>query len=326
VVLNWNGKDLLEKFLPALVKYSSEAQVYVADNASTDDSVNSVRQNFPTIKLIEIPENLGYAGGYNFALEKVPEDLFILLNSDVEVTENWLSPLLDHFEKNPKTAVAQPKIKDYYKPDYFEYAGAAGGFIDSMAYPFCRGRIFQEIEKDTGQYDDDCTIFWASGACLCIRKTVFQKVGRLDETYFAHQEEIDLCWRVQRAGYEVKYLGQSQVFHMGGATLSSQNTKKTFLNFRNSLFNLAKNKPAVAAFFSVFARLILDSAAFFYFLIEGKPKHSWTVIEAHFSFYRNLPDIIKKRNIFKQKFRPSSRVGCIIWLYFCVRKKQYRQL
>lgn len=326
VVLNWNGQELLEKLLPVLIKNSPEAVIYVADNASTDDSLKTLRENFTSVKIIEIPENLGFSGGYNYALKRVPEDLFVLLNSDVEVTENWLSPLLDHFKQNPKTAVAQPKIKDYYNRDYFEYAGAAGGFIDNLGFPYCRGRIFDTIEKDEGQYDDTCKIFWASGACLLIRKSVYHKVGGLDETYFAHQEEIDLSWRVQLAGYTVKYIGESSVFHMGGATLSAMNTTKTFLNFRNSLFNLLKNKSQSTVFFSILGRLILDGGAFFYFVLKAKFNHSWAIIRAHFSFYRHLPEMLQKRRKIKQKFRLSSGVKSIVWLYFCRSQKQYRQL
>src|SRR5690606_18362263 len=223
VILNWNGKELLEKFLPSVVANSKEATVYVADNASTDTSIAYVSKNFPEVKIIQNQENGGYAKGYNDALKKVPETLFVLLNSDVEVTKNWLQPIISEFERDDAIVAAQPKILDFKNRESFEYAGAAGGFLDKYGYPFCRGRIFDTLEKDVGQYNDTFPIFWASGACLFVRKDPFWKVGGFDEDYFAHQEEIDLCWRLQNLGGKIQYIGESKVFHVGGATLNSSN-------------------------------------------------------------------------------------------------------
>ena len=238
VILNWNGVLLLEKFLPSVLKYSLEATVYVADNASTDDSVSYVKTFFPSVKIIKNSTNLGFAEGYNQALQLIEADFFALINSDIEVTENWLQPILKTFKNEPNTAIIQPKILDFKNKEYFEYAGAAGGFIDQYGYPYCRGRIFDTLEKDNGQYDDNCEIFWATGACFFIRSTVYRELNGFDPVFFAHQEEIDLCWRVFNNGYKIKYISNSVVYHVGGATLQLGNPKKTFLNFRNSLLML----------------------------------------------------------------------------------------
>ena len=245
VILNWNGKDLLNKFLPSIIEYSEGAQIYVADNASTDDSVDFVIQNHPSVKIIQNQVNGGYAKGYNDALKTLSEDIYVLLNSDVEVTPNWLDPIISKFSKDNSIAAAQPKILDYKNKEYFEYAGAAGGYLDKLGYPFCRGRIFNTLEKDNGQYNDTTEIFWASGACLFVRANAFWEAGALDEDYFAHQEEIDLCWRIKAKGGKIIYDGSSEVFHVGGATLDSGSPEKTFYNFRNSLFNLLKNKKGI---------------------------------------------------------------------------------
>lgn len=295
VILNWNGIELLKQFLPDVIKFSPEATVYIADNASTDASVQYVKENFPQAKVIQNQINGGYAKGYNDALSTLSEDLFVLLNSDVQVTPYWLEPIISIFKNEPDVAVVQPKILDFKKPDYFEYAGAAGGFIDQFGYPYCRGRIFDSIEKDEGQYDDEVDIFWASGACLAIRKAKFYEAGSLDEDYFAHQEEIDLCWRLHNLGYRIKYTSNSVIYHIGGATLNSQNPKKTFYNFRNSLFNLVKNVPSHQILWVIFVRLILDGLAAFKFLLELNFKHSSAVFKAHLSFYRYLPEMLKKR-------------------------------
>ena len=229
VILNWNGLELLKEFLPEVVKYSKEANVYVADNASTDSSVSYVETNFPDVKIIQNKVNGGYAKGYNDALAGLSEDIFILLNSDVKVTPNWISPIKAIFDSDPIVAAVQPKILDYKKPTHFEYAGAAGGFIDKFGYPYCRGRIFDNLEKDFGQYDDEIEIFWASGACLAIKRDQYYEVGKLDEDYFSHQEEIDICWRLHNYGYKVIYTPNSVVYHVGGATLNSMNPKRHFI-------------------------------------------------------------------------------------------------
>lgn len=301
VILNWNGIDLLKKFLPDVVQFSPEATIYIADNASTDQSVKFVKDTYPSVHILQNAKNGGYAKGYNDALAGLDEDIFVLLNSDVQVTPHWLEPLIDIFEKQPLVAAVQPKILDYKDPEYFEYAGAAGGYIDRFGYPFCRGRVFEHLEKDKGQYDDEREIFWASGACLAIRREAFYEVGALDENYFAHQEEIDLCWRLYNFGYKVKFSPQSQVYHVGGATLNSMNPAKTFYNFRNSLFNLVKNVPASSLFPVVLCRMLLDGVAAFKFLFSQGISHFTAVLRAHFSFYKHLPQLLEERKKLPKK-------------------------
>lgn len=299
VILNWNGVKLLEQFLPSIVNYSPEADIYVADNASTDDSVAFVKTNFPSVQIIQNKSNLGFAEGYNEALKSVDAEIFALVNSDIEVTKNWLKPILQTFENEPKTAIIQPKILDYKNKEYFEYAGAAGGFMDKYGYMFCRGRIFDTLEKDYGQYDDNCEIFWASGACFFIRSSVYRQLKGFDADFFAHQEEIDLCWRAFNKGLVIKYNSQSVVFHLGGATLQQGNPKKTFLNFRNSLLMMLKNLPKNQLFPVLFIRLILDGIAGIHFLFQGKFKHLLAILKAHFAFYYLLPSSYKKREPFQ---------------------------
>ncbi len=323
VILNWNGRDLLEKFLPSVVKFSAEATVYVADNASTDDSISFIYENFSTVKIIQNKVNGGYAKGYNDALKNLSEDIFVLLNSDVEVTENWLQPIISEFEKDASVVAAQPKILDYKNREYFEYAGAAGGFIDKYGYPYCRGRIFNTLEKDHGQYNDTAEIFWASGACLFVKTDAFWQAGGLDEDYFAHQEEIDLCWRLQAKGGKILYVGTSQVYHVGGATLAALNPQKTFYNFRNSLLNLLKNAGGAQAFSAIFVRMVLDAVAAFQFLFQGKPKHFLAVIKAHFSFYFLVPKFLKKRrrNASKMKY---FKIKSIVFQHFIMKKEPFQ--
>ena len=314
VILNWNGQKLLEQFLPSVIQYSQEATIYVADNASTDDSISFVQTHFPTIKIIKNKGNYGYAKGYNEALQEIEEAIYALVNSDIEVTKNWLLPLISLFENEPKTSIIQPKILDYKNKEYFEYAGAGGGFIDKHGFPFCRGRIFDTIEKDHGQYNDTTEIFWASGACFFIRKEVFRVLNGFDADFFAHQEEIDLCWRAFNKGYIAKYCGSSTVYHVGGATLNTENPKKTFLNFRNSLWMMLKNVPANKLFTTLFIRLSLDGIAAIRFLKQWKFKHFVAVLEAHFYFYSSLFKFLGKRdsNQFEKYFRTKS----IIYSYF----------
>ena len=301
VILNWNGRQLLEQFLPSIIKHSYEATIYVADNASTDESVVYVKNNFPEIKIIENTSNFGFAKGYNEALKDISADVFALVNSDVEVTENWLQPIIQTFKNENKTAIIQPKILDYKRKEFFEYAGAAGGFIDKFGYPFCRGRIFETLEKDNDQYNDNCEIFWASGACFFIRANVFKELNGFDEDFFAHQEEIDLCWRAKNKHYDIKYVSESVVYHVGGATLAAGNPRKTFLNFRNSLLMLTKNLPQSSLFFIIFSRLILDGIAAIKFLLEGKLQHFIAIIKAHFSFYSLFLSTYKKRESYQSK-------------------------
>ena len=318
VILNWNGKKLLEQFLPSVVKYSEKATIYVADNASTDDSVLFVENDYPSVKIIQNTTNGGYAKGYNDALKNLSEDIFVLLNSDVEVTKNWLSPIISAFNNDSSLVAAQPKILDYKNKSYFEYAGAAGGFLDKLGYPFCRGRIFDSIEKDTNQYNDEINIFWATGACLFIKKDAFNKVGGLDEDFFAHQEEIDLCWRLQSQGGKIKYIGNSTVFHVGGATLSAANSQKTFYNFRNTLLMLLKNVKGAKVWLLIFTRLALDGLAGIHFLLQGKWKHTLAIIKAHFSFYSLIPKFLTKRKKYSSNLK-YYQTNSIVWDYY-VRK------
>ncbi|MCT4625349.1 MAG: glycosyltransferase family 2 protein [Schleiferiaceae bacterium] len=294
-VLNWNGKKLLEQFLPSVTQYSTEADVYVIDNASSDDSLAFVRSQHPEVKIIETGDNLGYAGGYNFALQKIENPFVVLLNSDIEVTQNWLQAPLQQLKNNPKLGACQPKIKDYKNQNLFEYAGASGGFIDFLGYPFCRGRVFFDLEEDQGQYNGDIEIFWASGACMFVNREAFWEVGGLDEAFFAHMEEIDLCWRMKNKGYSIEVVPDSVVYHVGGGTLDSQSPNKTFLNFRNSIYLLFKNLPGKMLFPILFARLVLDGAAGVKFILEFKFKHALAIVRAHFAFYGNFARLSKQR-------------------------------
>ena len=300
VILNWNGKQLLEQFLPSVVQFSKEATVYVADNASTDDSVDFVKANFPTVTIVINATNTGYAGGYNEALQHIEADVYALVNSDIEVSENWLQPIIKTFQNEPKTAIVQPKILDFKNKDYFEYAGAAGGYIDQYGYPFCRGRIFDTLEKDNGQYDSNQEIFWASGACFFIRSSVYKELNGFDSSFFAHQEEIDLCWRVINKGYSIKYLFDSKVYHVGGATLQKGNPRKTELNFRNSLLMLTKNVPQKDLYRVLFIRMVLDGIAGIKFLLEKQPKHCIAILKAHLAFYKLFSENYAKRSNYQQ--------------------------
>ena len=326
VILNWNGKKLLEQFLPSIVNFSSkEAEIYVADNASTDDSVAFVKQHFPTVKIVQNTTNGGYAKGYNDALQHINADIFCLINSDIEVTKNWLPPILSLFEKEENTAIIQPKILDFKDKNKFEYAGATGGFIDKFGYPYCRGGIFNTIEIDNGQFNDVSDIFWASGACFFIRSKNFHQLNGFDEDYFAHQEEIDLCWRVKNKGFDIKYVGNAAVYHVGGATLQNTNPQKTFLNFRNSLLNLVKNSPSKSVFFLIFSRLILDGIAGVQFIFQGKFLHTFAIIKAHFSFYGLLPKFIKKRKKLVQKNNYYQHIS-VVWQYYGLGRKKFKDL
>lgn len=314
VVLNWNGAKLLEQFLPSVMAYSDEAKIYLADNASTDNSIAVVKEKFPEITIIQNEGNYGFAKGYNLALQQVEEEYYALVNSDIEVTQNWLTPIISIFDTQENIGIIQPKILDYKNKAYFEYAGAAGGFIDQYGYPYCRGRIFETIEKDNGQYDDELEIFWASGACFFIRKEVYRKLEGFDNDFFAHQEEIDLCWRAFNLGYKAKYTPASVVFHVGGATLNESNPKKTFLNFRNSLLMLTKNLPENKLVPILSARLILDGIAGIQFIFKGKFIHCWAIIKAHFHFYYLINKTLKKRKGFQSENYYHSK--SIVYRYF----------
>lgn len=295
VILNWNGTKLLKEFLPSVVEHSKEFPIYIIDNASTDDSVEFISTYYPEIKIIQNKENFGFTKGYNEGLKFIDSKYYCLLNSDVKVTKNWIEPILELLENNEQIAAVQPKILSHLNPEYFEFAGAGGGCIDALGYPFCRGRIFYELEKDNGQYNDIKEIFWATGACFFVRKVDFFTQNGFDEDYFAHMEEIDLCWRFINQGKKIYYCGNSTVYHLGGGTLNKYSPKKTFLNFRNNLLMLLKNLPAYQWFFIIFIRLFLDGIAAIKFLFSDGFFHLFAVLKAHFSFYFHFFKFYKKR-------------------------------
>lgn len=325
VILNWNGEALLQRFLPAVVAHSKGAALYVIDNASTDGSVAFLQQNYPDISIVQNAENGGFVGGYNTGLIAIEADVFCLLNSDVEVTPGWLEPIRQAFQTLPDAAIIQPKILDLKRPEYFEYSGAAGGFIDMLGYPFCRGRIFQMLEQDRGQYNDVKEIFWATGACMCIKSEVFKALNGFDPDYFSHQEEIDLCWRAKNAGYTVYYVGKSHVYHLGGGTLSTMSPRKTFFNFRNSLYSLTKNLPRKWVFPIVAVRLLLDIIAAFRFAFQGKGKHAIAILKAHYSFYAHFRTMYAKRK--KMRFTTKySTTTSVVWSHFVCHVRHFNRL
>ncbi|WP_430814493.1 glycosyltransferase family 2 protein [Carboxylicivirga sp. RSCT41] len=297
VILNWNGRALLEKFLPIVVNNSRHPNVdiIVADNASSDDSVAFIKENFVNVGVIQLDINYGFAGGYNRALQQVNADYFLLLNSDIAPEPGWLEPLISVMDENSELGACMPKVRAYNEPDKFEYAGAAGGYIDMFGYPFCRGRILNRIESDKGQYNKPLSVFWATGAALMIRSELYLKSGGLDEAFFAHMEEIDLCWRLKSMGHAIKVIPSSEVLHVGGATLSQQNARKTYLNFRNNLLMLVKNLPSDRLLIILFFRMVLDGIAGLHFITTGELGHFTAVLKAHFSFYRMLPYAIRLR-------------------------------
>lgn len=289
VILNWNGLKHLSQFLPSVMASEwGNLDIVVGDNASSDGSVDFLKSSFPAIKIIQNDQNYGFTGGYNRVLKQVEADYYILLNSDIEVTPNWIAPVIAMMEGDDKIAAAAPKIKAYHQPTHFEHAGAAGGFIDSYGYPFCRGRIFYEVEEDKGQYNQSDEIFWASGAALFIKKKCWDETGGFDERFFAHMEEIDLCWRLKNMGYKIMYCAQSEVYHVGGGTLDKENPFKTYLNFRNNLLLLKKNLPFGRSAFTIGIRLWLDLLAIIRFVGEGKRKDARAVSRAHRNFFRTL--------------------------------------
>jgi GT2 family glycosyltransferase len=317
------------RFLPTVVKHSSaDAEVIVADNHSTDNSVEWVKENFPDVRIIQNPTNEGFATGYNLALRQVEADYYVLLNSDIEVTENWIKPVIDLMEKDHNITACQPKILNQHEGlrDEFEYAGAAGGFIDKYGYPFCRGRLFQHLEKDSGQYDAISEIFWASGACMFVRADAYHELQGLDDDFFAHMEEIDLCWRMKNVGYRIMYCGQSTVYHVGGGTLPKKYPKKTYLNFRNNLTLLFKNLPAERLLKVYIARIFLDSVAAFKFLMEGSFLSFVAVTRAHFSFLRTYRKTMRKRRATDHKHVTGIYFGNIAFDHYLRRKNLFSEL
>ncbi|MEI7662270.1 MAG: glycosyltransferase family 2 protein [Bacteroidota bacterium] len=327
IILNWNGRQYLQQFLPTLIQYSiAEAEIIVADNASTDDSISFLASAYPDIRVIQNPTNCGFAQGYNLALSQVDADYYILINSDIEVTENWIRPVIALMEQDPLIAACQPKIRSYHEPKKFEYAGAAGGFIDKYGYPFCRGRIFLSIEEDTGQYDDVSEIFWATGACMFVRANLFHLMGGLDEDFFAHMEEIDFCWRLKNNGYRIMYCPDSIVFHIGGGTLPKASWRKTYLNFRNNFYLLYKNLPD-DRLLPVFAvRLFLVAIAAIKILFQAGFKDFWAVSRAHMSLFHSLGKIRQKRKALKHGSMQHVFSKNIVAEYYIKGKRKFSQL
>ena len=332
VILSWNGEKLFDTFLPSVIKYSTSEniEIIVADNGSTDKSVDYLRQNFPSVKILDLKTNFGFAEGYNRALQYVDADYLILLNSDVQVTENWIKPCIQLFEADEKVAAVQPKILSYKKPEQFEYAGAAGGFIDKFGYPFCRGRILNRIENDNGQYNNPSNIFWASGACMFVRAGAFKTAGGFDGDFWAHMEEIDLCWRLKSLGFKIAYEPKSVVYHLGGGTLSYESPKKIYLNFRNNLFMLFKNLPKLQFTRIFFLRMVLDGIAAAKFILGLNFREFWAVLKAHFSFYKNLGKLIQKRKNTQMKvevmYHPEVYSKSIMWKFFIQKKRKFSDL
>lgn len=310
-ILNWNGRNWLEQFLPGVVQFSQNADIYVIDNLSTDDSIEFLEKHFPTVQIVKNDKNYGFAGGYNEGLKGIKNEYYCLLNSDVEVTENWTEPVLELLESNPSISAVQPKILSYHNRSYFEFAGAAGGLIDNLGYPYCRGRVFDALEEDKGQYNDEAEIFWASGCCFFIRSKDFWEQNGFDARFFAHQEEIDLCWRLINSGKKIYYTGKSQVYHVGGGTLNKQSARKTYLNMRNNLSMLLKNLPFPQVIWVIFFRLCLDGIAGVYFGIKYGFSHLWAVLRAHFAFYSQIPGTWKLRQSHQKKNFYQSK-----WLIF----------
>jgi len=328
VILNWNGRKFLEDFLPSVVANSIGAEVIVADNDSSDDSVEFMREHYPDIRLIINAENTGYAQGYNNALAEIDAEYFVLLNSDIEVGENWVMPIIEEMDKDKNIAAAQPKLRAFFPEQRheFEYAGAAGGFIDKYGYPFCRGRIFDNLETDKGQYDENMEIFWASGAAMFVRADAFREVGGLDGDFFAHMEEIDFCWRLKLEGYKIMSIPKSTVYHVGGGTLPKNSARKTYLNFRNNFTLLVKNLPRNRVVKVILYRLILDGVAGLKFLSQGHYKDTIAIIKAHFYFYTHLGEIKAKRK--GRKLTPVTRMynRNIVFDHYIKRKTKFSEL
>lgn len=328
VILNYNGRDFLEKFLPTLNKYSQGTRLVVADNASTDDSVSWMQHHWPEIELVILEENYGFAGGYNEALKRVSADYYLLINSDVEVTPDWTVPLIGFLDDHPNYACAQPKIKAYQEKDHFEYAGAAGGFVDSLGYPYCRGRIFDELEADVGQYNETMDIFWSTGACMIIRAELFHQYGGFDSDFFAHMEEVDLCWRLQNAGWKVACVVESTVYHVGGGTLSKTNPRKTYLNFRNSLAVITKNLPFAQLIWKLPLRIGLDLLAALVFWKTNSFGHCRAVTRAIGHFLMSFSNHFAKRKTMKPWRKASAPLSgrAVIFDFFVLGKKRFSDL
>lgn len=329
VILNWNGKALLEQFMPGVIKsVYPNLQLIVGDNNSTDDSVAFLKANYPQVRVIVNDHNYGFAEGYGRVLDQVEADYYVLLNSDVEVPENWIQPVIYAMEVDSNIAVAQPKIKWQKNKSQFEYAGAAGGYLDLHGFPFCRGRLFDTVEIDTNQYEDQREIFWASGAALFVRSKCWKEAGGLDPDFFAHMEEIDLCWRLKNLGYKVIYCPKAEVYHVGGGTLNANNPYKTYLNFKNNLVIMQKNLPLNDAYSRIFIRMSLDFIAWIHFLLQGKSDFAWAINKAHYHFLQNLSRNGKKRTAKQIDFlkHTGQYPSSIVWAYFIKKIRFFSQL
>ena len=328
VILNYNGEKYLQKFLPSVVRYSKGHRIIVADNCSTDKSIVFLNRNYPEVEILQLPDNFGFAGGYDRALKQISATYYVLLNSDVEVSEGWLTPMKELLDRNPRIAACQPKIRAYHQPGYFEYAGASGGFVDILGFPFCRGRVLDTLEEDKGQYNSAIPVFWATGACMMIRSSVYHGMGGFDHRFFAHMEEIDLCWRMHLASYQIFACPASTVYHVGGGTLPKHNPHKTFLNFRNGLWMLYKNSSTRDLYWKIPARLVLDWAGSLFFITKGQYKDAKAVLRAHKSFIKSIPEFSKDRKRLKEvkvKDAPLYRL-LIVWEYFIKGKKSFAEL
>lgn len=332
VILNWNGVKMFDIFLPSVIQHSNlpNTEIIVADNGSNDNSVAYLRQNYPTVKIVELTENSGFAEGYNKALKQVDADYFVLLNSDVKVTPNWIESCILLFEADVKLAAIQPKLLSFNEPGQFEYAGAAGGFIDKYGYPFCRGRMLNRVEVDEGQYNEPSPIFWATGACMFVRRNAFEQAGGFDGDFWAHMEEIDLCWRLKSLGYKIQYQPESVVYHLGGGTLSYGSPQKVYLNFRNNLWMLFKNLHKYQFKRIFLARMVLDGVAAVKFILGFNFREFWAVLNAHVAFYRNLGKLIHKRKQVQQqvvvKYHTEVYPKSIMWKFFIEKKRRFTEL
>ncbi len=332
VILNWNGAKLLQQFLPSVIEFSKgdSTNIVVADNGSTDNSLQIIQNQFPEVEILDLKQNYGFARGYNEALKQINADYFVILNSDVEVTAGWLDEPIRLMENDSSIAAVQPKILSYNQKTHFEYAGAAGGFIDQFGYPFCRGRIFNEVEEDHGQYNDSVDIFWATGACMFVRSSQFHEAGGFDADFWAHMEEIDLCWRLKNRGYRIVYTSESTVYHVGGGTLSYDNPRKLYLNFRNNLWLLYKNLPPGQLVQILFMRMILDGIAAFKLLAEFNLNGIKSVLKAHYHFYKSLPALRKKRKLAAKDghyiLPPEKLPRSIVFQFYVRKRKQFSEI
>ncbi|MFZ5552870.1 MAG: glycosyltransferase family 2 protein [Bacteroidota bacterium] len=328
-ILNYNGKKHLEHFLPSVLKNSDGAEIVIIDNASTDDSVEFLKKNHSHLRIVQNLTNGGFAQGYNEGLQQLEADIFVLLNSDVEVTPGWITPVAELLMKDEKNAAAQPKILSYIRKTHFEHAGAAGGFIDKDGYPFCRGRIFNEVEEDIGQYNVSGEIFWATGACMFIKAKCFKEENGFDAGFFAHMEEIDLCWRLKNRGYKMMYCADSKVYHLGGGTLNYESPRKTYLNFRNNLYAIHKNYNG-PLFLKLLRRKTLDGIAGVVFLLSGKYKHAWMIMLAHFHYYRQFSQLNRKREYISATRKNENLTGVydgsVTYDFFVGKKKRFSDL